>query len=803
MRKLIFSAIALLSINFSSAQITYTFNGSGNWSDTSNWVEHQLPPEVLPDSSEIVINPINEGVCILDTSQIIAKGGKFSVSSNTKFVIKGNFAISDSTADLTQFSYFIDTTNRYMGADTASADELANALSADQMDTSLFPIRRNAMNQRVYSLDEPFSLIMPDPGNQNPKNSCTGWAVAYALSYLNFVSENNTNYQTQDKYFSPEFIWNPNHTTTGIWGNNGGLQIPKALNYLLTAGCCKYVDMPASEPENYFSPASSAATQNALNYRIKEWRHFKTIDIDLMIDRIKRGFPLLINVQIDLGFMRNSVMSFKITGGKVVWVNKSLELKGNHALVITGYNNDIKAFKVLNSWGFDWPKFQRLSEPGYFYLDYTFLEKVIQTQRLLVNGIWIFQPEIYYAVPKKPQVTVTTIEPPTGEITSTTALIGGTVTVNDATQILETGVCYSYESDEPTTGSTATFNKSLIIEPFEGQYFSYMSGLSGNKKYFARFYARTNEGIVYGPIISFRTLTGVVSISKTLNPLNISESRVNSGGIIYNDANMQIFDKGLCWSTHTLPTVSDNFSPQGQGSGEAMGPHLNFYMFTSSIINLNANTTYYMRAYVVTETGTLYGDEMSFITSPAMSGEIKIGTQIWKQTNLDVNQYNNGDPIPQVQDDQEFFFLTTGAWKYYDINHTELGRLYNLYALEDTRGITPPGWRLPSWRDWDRMVNYIGSNSNASDYFTGCMLKIQSTPNWAEPNVCANNLSGFSGKPTHNLSVGRWAAIILPGDEANGYSIFTLQSGERSFGVFSGGVSGGPSAPRAVRLIKN
>jgi len=46
--------------------------------------------------------------------------------------------------------------------------------------------------------------------------------------------------------------------------------------------------------------------------------------------------------------------------------------------------------------------------------------------------------------------------------------------------------------------------------------------------------------------------------------------------------------------------------------------------------------------------------------------EIKIGDQTWTSKNLDVETYRNGDAIPQVEDQEEWANLTTGAWCYYE-----------------------------------------------------------------------------------------------------------------------------------------
>ena len=102
MKKILLSFFVLCACisNSSLAQKVYTFNGNGNWSDTNNWVGHLLPPEVLPDSSKIIIDPVINGLCILDTSQIIAKGAKFIVNPGKNFIIKEELIQKDSTTDL-------------------------------------------------------------------------------------------------------------------------------------------------------------------------------------------------------------------------------------------------------------------------------------------------------------------------------------------------------------------------------------------------------------------------------------------------------------------------------------------------------------------------------------------------------------------------------------------------------------------------------------------------------------------------------------------------------------------------------
>lgn len=69
---------------------TYTFIGSGNWSDASNWLNGLLPPALADQRVEILINPIVGGECILNIPQTINNGGKLKIMAGKKFRVIGN-----------------------------------------------------------------------------------------------------------------------------------------------------------------------------------------------------------------------------------------------------------------------------------------------------------------------------------------------------------------------------------------------------------------------------------------------------------------------------------------------------------------------------------------------------------------------------------------------------------------------------------------------------------------------------------------------------------------------------------------
>ena len=123
---------------------------------------------------------------------------------------------------------------------------------------------------------------------------------------------------------------------------------------------------------------------------------------------------------------------------------------------------------------------------------------------------------------------------------------------------------------------------------------------------------------------------------------------------------------------------------------------------------------------------------------------VTIGTQKWMTVNLDIETYRNGDIIPQVTDPTVWGALRTGAWCYYDnnvANGAKYGKLYNWYAVNDSRGLAPVGWHIPSNAEWETLNTFLG-------YAAGGKLKEVGFLNWqSSPGYNATNVSGFTALP--------------------------------------------------------
>ena len=94
-------------------------------------------------------------------------------------------------------------------------------------------------------------------------------------------------------------------------------------------------------------------------------------------------------------------------------------------------------------------------------------------------------------------------------------------------------------------------------------------------------------------------------------------------------------------------------------------------------------------------------------TTPSYSpNSIKIGSIVWTNEDFKTNKYLNDEQIPRVYDDLKwemysrfkigcFRVLPNGAY------------VYNYYALNDSRGIVPLGYRLPQKNDFDSLLKIV------------------------------------------------------------------------------------------------
>lgn len=187
------------------------------------------------------------------------------------------------------------------------------------------------------------------------------------------------------------------------------------------------------------------------------------------------------------------------------------------------------------------------------------------------------------------------------EITTNSAVSGGNITSNGNGTITARGVCYS-TSQNPTIENAHTEDGTEA-----GNFTSNLTNLEANTTYYVRAYATNEKGTAYGEEKSFTTEAETVIELPTVTTTDITDITTNSarsGGNVTSDGNSTITARGVCYSTNQNPTIDGSHTTNGTGTGG----------FMSNLTDLEANTTYYVRAYATNEQGTAYGEEKSFTT---------------------------------------------------------------------------------------------------------------------------------------------------------------------------------------------
>jgi uncharacterized protein (TIGR02145 family) len=404
---------------------------------------------------------------------------------------------------------------------------------------------------------------------------------------------------------------------------------------------------------------------------------------------------------------------------------------------------------------------------------------------------------------KIPQVSTNIVQ----SIDETMAIGGGEIIFDGNDEIITKGVCWSKEQNP-----TIQDNKTVIIS--EGKIFvSEITGLNFNTSYFVRAYATNSIGTGYGNQQTFKTLTSI-PIVETVSASKISSYSALVGGQIIDNGGNPIIEKGICWIiVPYLPTIKDNVSIDSSG----------VEIFKISIDGLLPGTNYNVRAYAKNTKGISYGNQITFKTSLSpkvfntelnygmmsdIEGNIyktiKIGNQVWMAENLKTTKYKNGANIRYC-----------GNWyNWWDSVHNWEGALYTKYENNDEiseiygylysyaaigRGLAPEGWHIPSDNEWFELINYLGGEGNA-----GQMAKEVGLAHWLNPNLGANNISGFTGIPggmfkQTYLGMGILSAWWSAGHQRHYFILYNNRIDFQRFGTDYQGKDAGLS----VRCIKN
>ena len=271
------------------------------------------------------------------------------------------------------------------------------------------------------------------------------------------------------------------------------------------------------------------------------------------------------------------------------------------------------------------------------------------------------------------------------------------------------------------------------------------------------FFGGVNRSIAGHPLqngFSARCLSDAAVASSASVPVvsssestDLAETTATLNGAVDADGGDAVTATGFVWGTDAL------LSGASDASGSATSG-----AFSASLTGLTGGTTYYFSAYATNGEGTDYGDTLSFTTTSATASftcgtstvtfdghdysTVEIGAQCWFAENLRSTQYADGSSIAEVTDNSVWISTNDGARAAYNndaSNVTTYGYLYNWYAVDNSSGLCPTDWHVPTDEEWTALTTELGGESVA-----GGKMKSSSTDS---PSWNGNNSNGFSALP--------------------------------------------------------
>lgn len=243
---------------------------------------------------------------------------------------------------------------------TGSCDSFGRSLTSHLLDIIEIP----------DSLATHFDLseLMPPVRSQGIQGSCVSWATAYYLKSYQEKVQYDYDYETFDHVMSPAFVYN--QTAMGNCG--GGSTVFGALDILQTQGVVSWSEFPyddqvCSEQPNDEQIELAEANQIGDYFLIHVPDSISNPNytkINIMKTLLSENNPLVMSFsiqEVDFSYqdtLNNDYLGLTYTPDPTVTCG--------HAVLIVGYDDTLRAFKFVNSWGTFW------GNEGYAWLSYDF-----------------------------------------------------------------------------------------------------------------------------------------------------------------------------------------------------------------------------------------------------------------------------------------------------------------------------------------------------------------------------------------------------------------------------------------------
>lgn len=216
----------------------------------------------------------------------------------------------------------------------------------------------------VDSLPSFITLEMPTPGDQGNQISCVAWATVYGAG-SHYIHLTTRKPYSDTGNLSPRFVYNQISK-----GHCTRTSVLDHLYLLKTQGSCTLNNMPY-DPNDCSTQPDSLQRILAENYRIKGWEKIDLHDLALLKRAISESKPVIFSIVPDEGFKRISA--------PFIWNKREGAIDAAHSMIIVGYDDAKKAFRIMNSWSTHW------GDKGFAWIDYDFfLANVLEGGHIII-----------------------------------------------------------------------------------------------------------------------------------------------------------------------------------------------------------------------------------------------------------------------------------------------------------------------------------------------------------------------------------------------------------------------------------
>lgn len=208
-----------------------------------------------------------------------------------------------------------------------------------------------------------------------------------------------------------------------------------------------------------------------------------------------------------------------------------------------------------------------------------------------------------------------------GNITEFSAQISSSITKLGNQDITEHGFAVSKGGNEPEVDEKSIKKGPVDIAlPAPVSFTGTLSGLEANTEYRIRPYAITTGGTSFGKTVTFKTLEISQPAVKTEGSEAVNHNSAKLKGSITAKGTHAVSEYGIIWHTAANPTTALTTKTAVKANVTQFP-----FNFSANAGNLQPNTEYHFRAYVIANGVTTYGTDMTFKTTAVIQPGITTG----------------------------------------------------------------------------------------------------------------------------------------------------------------------------------